>query len=68
MEKMQQSKKDSKKFWKFLDKMEKKADDTLVKEGISDQRWVSHFKGIFNDRGANSPLPSNTTEFGELDQ
>ena len=34
MSKMQQSRKDSKKFWDLLDKMEKRSDDTAFKQGI----------------------------------
>ena len=48
MENMKQSRNDSKKFWKLLDKFERKSDDTVLKQGIKDQRWVSHFKSIFN--------------------
>ena len=67
MEEMKQSKNDSKKFWKLLDKMEKKSNDTLFKQAIKDQRWVSHFKSIFNSPTGNKPLPENTAEYGELD-
>ena len=68
MEDMKQSKNDSKKFWKLLDKMEKKTNDTIFKQGIKDQRWVSHFKSIFNNPEGANPLPKNTAEFGELDR
>ena len=49
MEDMKRSNGDSKKFWKLLDKMEKKFNDTTFKQGIKDKRWVSHFKSIFNN-------------------
>ena len=67
MEDMKQSKNDSKKFWKILDKFERKNDDTVFKQGIKDQRWVSHFKSIFQKQGVDVPLPQNTAEYGELD-
>ena len=67
MVKMQQSKKDSKKFWKLLDKMEKRSDDTVFKQGISNQRWVSHFKSIFHKPDCDTPLPPNTSTAGLLD-
>ena len=44
---MNQSKKDSKTFWKLLDKMEKKQDDTIFKQSISEHRWTSHFQKVF---------------------
>ena len=64
---MNHSKKDSKKFWKLLDKMERKQDDTIFKQGISEQRWTTHFKAIFQGPKENLPLPKNTTELGILD-
>ena len=67
MEQMKQSKNDSKKFWKLLDKMEQKEDDTIFKKGISDNRWVSHFRSIFHNPGG-QPLPKNTRISGELDR
>ena len=66
MAKMQQSRKDSKKFWNLLDKMEKRSDDTVFKQGISNQRWVSHFKSIFHKQ-CDTPLPPNTSAVGQLD-
>ena len=64
---MKQSKNDSKKFWKLLDKMEKKSDDTIFKQGISSHRWVSHFKSIFQNPQNNIPFPKNTEARGALD-
>ena len=40
---------------------------TVSKHALKDQRWVSHFKSIFNCPTGNKPLPENTAEFGELD-
>ena len=67
MEQINQSKNDSKKFWKLLDKMEQKKDDTVFKRGISNHRWVSHFQSIFRNPGGDVSLPMNTREYGELD-
>ena len=67
MSQMQQSRKDSKKFWRLLDKMEKRSDDTVFKQGISNQRWTSHFKTIFNKPDCNTPFPPNTSAAGALD-
>ena len=47
--------------------MEQKEDDTIFKRGISNHRWVSHFRSIFHDPG-NQPLPKNTKLAGELDR
>ena len=67
MEDLKQSKNDSKKFWKMLDKFEKKSDDTVFKQGITNQRWISHFKSIFNNPTGDKDFPKNTEESGELD-
>ena len=65
---MNYSKKDGKKSWKLLDKLENKHDDTISKQGISDQQWVSHFKTIFQGPSGDDPLPQNTAETGILDR
>ena len=57
MEDMKQSKNDSKKFWKMLEKLGKKSSDVVFKKGIRDQRWVSHFKSIFNSPKIDNSLP-----------
>ena len=67
MEEMKQSNNDSKKFWKLLDKFEKRNDDTMFKTGIKDQRWLSHFKSVFQSTDGDKSLPKNTAEKGELD-
>ena len=67
MEQMKQSKNDSKRFWKLLDKFEKRNDDADFKRGIKDERWLSHFKSIFRGTDGDGPLPRNTAENGELD-
>ena len=68
MDQMRQSKGDSKKFWRLLDRMEQKKDDSVFKQGISNHRWVSHFKSIFQDSNNSHPFPENTKESGELDR
>ena len=68
MDQLNHSKNDSKTFWKLLDKMEKKKDDSVFKQGISNHRWVSHFQSIFRDPINAKALPTNTAENGELDQ
>ena len=68
MDQMNQSKNDSRKFWKLLDKMEQKKDDTVSARGISDHRWVSHFRSVFQDPGNNKPFPKNTKVSGDLDR
>ena len=67
MQKLNHSKKDSKTFWKLLDKLERKQDDTTFKQGISNQKWTAHFKAIFQGTKSNLPLPKNTAERGALD-
>ena len=64
---MNYSKKDGKKFWKLLGRLDRKNDDTIFKEGISSQRWTSHFKAIWQGPHPNLPLPLNTAEQGPLD-
>ena len=64
---MQLSKKNSKLFWKLLEKMERKPNETITKQGISDQRWVSHFKSVFHARDSAS-LPVNPSATGVLDR
>ena len=67
---MSWSKKDGKTFWKLLGKLDKKSDEKIFKEGISGDRWVSHFESISNS-GINSnkqqTIPLNTIERGQLD-
>ena len=44
IQKMKWSKKEGKTFWKLLDKLDKKKeDDHIFNEGISGERWTSHF-------------------------
>ena len=67
MEQMNHSKKDGKKFWKLLDRLERKNDDTSFKKRILSERWTSHFKSVFQSQRMNLPLPRDTAETGFLD-
>ena len=64
---MNHSKKDSKKFWKLLDQLERKQNDTLFKQNISDKKWISHFKAVFQGSDGTHILPKNTARIGALD-
>ena len=65
--KMNYSKKESKTFWKLLDKLDKKKDN-VFREEISEERWVSYFKSISNTKeGATNIIPPNTEAKGKLD-
>ena len=67
VDKLNWSRNDSKKFWKLLDKFEKRKDDGIFKEYISEYRWVNHFKSILQNQDNNEPLPTNTSQAGPLD-
>ena len=64
---MNWGKKDGKTFWKLLDKFEHKQDNKAFKSAISEDRWTSHFKNIFQEPNANDPLPKSTVDQGPLD-
>ena len=59
------SKKNSKIFWKLLDKFNPQKND-VCKYGISGQRWVEHFKSIFVKK-TTKPIPENPVKEGPLD-
>ena len=67
LEQMKLNRKDGKIFWKLLDKMEQKEDDTIFKANISAEKWVTYFKSIFHDPSKSSKLPQNNAEIGPLD-
>ena len=69
LHKMNWGKKMSNEFWKLLDKLEHKQNDTIFMKGISGDRWRTYFKSVLHNPniGNNSQLPLNTTEFGSLD-
>ena len=64
---MNWSRKDSKTFWKLLDKLEHKQDNTIFTNSISEERWKIHFKNNFNTSSERYPLPQKTAEQGPLD-
>ena len=68
MDQMNQSKNDSKKFWKLLDRMDQKTDDSIFEQGISSHRWVSHFRSVFQDPKNDKHFPKNTKVNGDLDR
>ena len=49
LQKMNLNRKDSRQFWKLLDKLEHKENDEIFKVAISDEKWTSHFKSILQD-------------------
>ena len=64
---MKLSKKDSKRFWKLLDKLDHKPNETIFKNNISQERWTAYFKSIFYNPLNNRDLPENPTDEGPLD-
>ena len=58
--------KDTKKFWKILEKIHPKHNDDNFKSGISGQRWVNYFKSIYTDTET-QPFPPSPVENGPLD-
>ena len=67
LQKMNWSRKDSKTFWKLLDKLEHNQDNTIFTNNISEERWKIHFKNNFNTLSERYPLPQKTAEQGPLD-
>ena len=67
VQKMEWSRKDSKNFWKLLDKFEKQKDDGVFKECISGERWVNHYKSILQSQNNDNELPRNSCLEGPLD-
>ena len=64
---MNWSKRDSKTFWKTLDKLEQKKSFNPSKLEISPNKWMGHFKNLLNNQNDFTPLPGNTKERGPLD-
>ena len=64
---MNLNRKEGKLFWKLLEKMEQKENDTTFKANISDENWVTYFKSIFYDPSNKCKLPENNAETGLLD-
>ena len=55
---MKWGKKEGKTFWKLLGKLDKKKEDHIFKEGISGERWTSHFESISNKKGGEQRTPT----------
>ena len=62
LQEMNWKKKDAKTFWKLLDKLDQKQGDDILKENISPNRWVSHFKEVLYNTNTPKSLPKNTRE------
>jgi hypothetical protein len=60
------TKKNTKIFWKLLDKLKPKREDDTLKSGISGNRWLNHFKSIFTSDKTFS-YPTNPHIHGPLD-
>ena len=67
LQKMNWNKKNSKIFWRLLDKLDQKQGADVFKESISSNRWIAHFKGVLHNPNIASSLPKNTTREGPLD-
>jgi hypothetical protein len=67
VQKMNWGRKDSKLFWKLLDKFEKSPNNDVFKEAISGKRWKSHFQSLLQSGDDVNTLPQNTSRMGPLD-
>jgi hypothetical protein len=67
LQEMNWKRKDAKTFWKLLDKLDQKRGDDILKENISPNKWVDHFKDVLYNPNTPKSLPKNTKEEGHLD-
>ena len=67
MNQMSCSRRNSRFFWKLLDKMNTKTNENLFKSGISGKRWKSHFQELFSKNVTDSPIPDSPSTSGPLD-
>ena len=67
MEEINWNRKDTITFWKNLDKLEWKDDQSLSKIGISPNKSIKHFKNLFSNPNDSSLLPENAKYIGPLD-
>ena len=70
LQNMNLNRKNSRQFWKLLDKLEKKENNEIYKQEISDEKWTTHFKSVLqsdNSTENNDKLPNNTKDIGALD-
>ena len=66
LNKMKLNHKDQKMFWKLLDKLHPKEDNSLVAK-ISGDRWVNHFKSTFTSTREDMAYPPDSLTPGPLD-
>ena len=64
---MEWKSKDSKAFWKLLDRLDQKKGLDNLKENITPKSWNNHFKKVFMNEKTKEELPKNTKEKGPLD-
>ena len=70
LQNMNINRKNSRKFWKLLDKLEGKENDEVFKREIPDEKWTTHFKSVLqstNPTEYSDKLPNNTKNEGVLD-
>ena len=66
LDEMKCNRKNSRSFWKILDKLIQKPNNNIFKRGISGYRWMKHFRSLFTTE--NRPLyPNSPNETGCLD-
>ena len=59
--------KDTKMFWKLLDKLGRKQEKDILKDSISPTKWVDHFQNVSHNPNVNKLLPHNPREEGPMD-
>ena len=58
--------KNSRSFWKILNKLNVKTNENIPKKGISRTRWKNHFESLFTAK-TKTDIPPSPTESGRLD-
>ena len=64
---MTSNRRNSRFFWKLLDKLNTKTSENLFKSGISGKRWKSHFQELFSQNVDDTPIPDPPSTTGPLD-
>ena len=67
MNQMTCNRRNSRFFWKLLDKLNIKTNENLFKSKISGNRWKSHFQELFSKNNDNIPIPDSPSTTGPLD-
>ena len=67
IEKMNFRRRDAKMFWKLLDKLDQKHGENVIKDGLSSNKWIEHFKSVLHNPCVLKPLPKNTKVEGPID-